>query len=144
MTPKKAMNKENLKIQLRAVPYANESRVLEYRIDPNQNITYEKEPTNFFERILKKIGFKFIRKYNTKWERPSVFSNPLTMAYYEFYDEFNWGPIWCDNQDSLNYYKRMFKTYKDICDYITEVNIKGHERWEKERAEYLNKRKVLY
>lgn len=138
------MKKDNLKIQLRAVPYANYSKVLEYRIDPNQNITYEKESLNFFERILKKLGFKFIRKYNVGWKQPRKFSNPLTMELYDFRDDFNWGPIWCDNQDSLDYYKRMFKTYKDLQDYLTEVNTKGYENWKKARTEYLNRNKILY
>ena len=138
------MNKEDLKIQLRAVPFASYSKVLEYRIDPEQELTYEKEPSNFFERILKKLGFKLIRTFNTSWKQPRQFSNPLTMELYDFRDDFNWGPIWCDNQDSLNYYKRMFKTYKDLQDYLTQVNEKGYENWKKARTEYLNKRKALY
>lgn len=138
------MNKDDLKIQLRAVPFASYSKVLEYRIDPEQELTYEKEPSNFFERILKKLGFKLIRKYSTDWKQPRQFSNPLTMELYDFRDDFNWGPIWCDNQDSLNYYKRMFKTYKDLQDYLTQVNEKGYENWKKARTEYLNKHKTLY
>ena len=139
------MNKDKLKIQLRAVPFASYSRALEYRIDPEQELTYEKEPSNFFERILKKFGFKLIRTYNTSWKQPRQFSNPLTMELYDFRDDFNWGPIWCDNQDSLDYYKRMFKTYKDLQDYLTEVNTKGYENWKKARTEYLNKhKKTLY
>lgn len=138
------MNKDNLKIQLRAVPFASYSRALEYRIDPEQELTYEKEPSNFFERILKKLGFKLIRKYSTDWKQPRQFSNPLTMELYDFSDDFNWGPIWCDNQDSLDYYKRMFKTYKDLQDYLAQVNEKGYENWKKARTEYLNKHKTLY
>ena len=138
------MNKVDLKIQLRAVPFASYSKVLEYRIDPEQELTYEKEPSNFFERILKKLGFKLIRTFNTSWKQPRQFSNPLTMELYDFRDDFNWGPIWCDNQDSLDYYKRMFKTYKDLQDYLTQVNEKGYENWKKARTEYLNKRKALY
>lgn len=34
------MEKDNLKIEFRAVPYAHEEKVLEYRISPEQDLTY--------------------------------------------------------------------------------------------------------
>ena len=36
------MDYKDLKIQFRAVSYAKFNHVLEYRVDPNQNLTYEK------------------------------------------------------------------------------------------------------
>ena len=36
------MDYKDLKIQFRAVSYAKTNHVLEYRVDPNQDLTYEK------------------------------------------------------------------------------------------------------
>ena len=54
------MDYKDLKIQFRAVSFAKSKRVLEYRVDPNQDLTYEK--TNGFW-IFK---FSVKRKYSTK------------------------------------------------------------------------------
>ena len=63
-----AYNK-NLKIEFRAVPYST-SHVLEYRISPNQDLTYETE-VNIFG--LFKIKLK--RKYKTNWHQPTIITN---------------------------------------------------------------------
>ena len=41
------MEKDNLKIEFRAVPYAFEKRVLEYRISSEQDLTYYVEKKLF-------------------------------------------------------------------------------------------------
>lgn len=136
--------KDNLKIQLRAVPYASYSKVLQYRFDPDQDLTYEEEPSNFVQRILKKLGANFKKRFDTGWHDIRKFAAPLTMDLYDFYDNFNWGPVWCDNQSTLEHYKRMFKTYKDLQDYLDEVNTKGYKEWKAAREAYLAKMKPLY
>ena len=59
----------HLKIEFRAVPYST-SHVLEYRISPDQDLTYETEVSIFG---LFKIKFK--RKYKTNWHQPYTLIN---------------------------------------------------------------------
>ena len=136
--------KDNLKIQLRSVPYASYSHVLEYRIDPNQDITYEAVPNNFFGKLLKKIGWKFIKTFDTSWHQPQVFMNWVSMALYEFDDSFNWGPIWCDSKNTLENFKRQFVTYGDLRRYIEEKTNESYKRWKIERDKYLENKKTIY
>lgn len=138
------MKKDNLKIQLRAVKHGSYSKALEYRIDPDQDITYEDVPSNFFGRLLNKLGWKFVKTFDTFWHQPRIFSYPITMELYEFDDDFNWGPIWCDEQETLDNFKKMFKTYGDLCLYCEKHNATWHEKWEKEREKYLEESKTLY
>lgn len=49
----------NLKIDLRAVPYSDTSHVLEYRINPNQDLTYYKEHSLLFGLIKFKTKHKY-------------------------------------------------------------------------------------
>ena len=62
------MEKEDLKIEFRAVPYASGSRVLEYRISPEQDLTYYVEKSYLWGLIK----FKSKCKYDTGWKRISV------------------------------------------------------------------------
>lgn len=137
-------DKFKLKIQLRAVSFAIHSHVLEYRIDPNQDITYEEEPTNFIKRLLKKLGWKFVKTFNTSWHQPQVFRDPLSMGEHDFYDDFNWGPIWCDTKEVLEHFKSKFKTYGDLITYLEEDTMKCHKKWQVERAKYLKNKETIY
>ena len=138
------MKKDNLKIQLRAVKYGSYSKALEYRIDPDQDITYEDVPNNFFGRLLNKLGWKFVKTFDTFWHQPKIFISPLTMELYEFEYDFNWGPIWCESQKELDKYKKMFRTYGDLRQYADKHNEECYKRWKKEREKYLQQSEPLY
>ena len=60
--------RENLKIQFRAVAYGHSNHVLEYRIDPNQDLTYEKTYGFWIFKftIKRKFSTKQIRMENGK------------------------------------------------------------------------------
>ena len=73
------MEKDDLKIEFRAVPYASNSRVLEYRISSEQDLTYYVEKSYLWGLIK----FKCKRKYNTSWKRISIFKCGLTSHYYD-------------------------------------------------------------
>ena len=68
------MKKENLKIKFRAVPYASASRVLEYCISSEQDLTYYVKKSYLWGLI----NFKCKRKYNTSWKRISIFKCGFT------------------------------------------------------------------
>ena len=57
---KKIMEKNDLKIDLRAVPVSSwdNNRVLEYRFNPNQDLTYYKEHSLLFGLIKFKTKHK--------------------------------------------------------------------------------------
>jgi len=135
------MIKDNLKIELRAVPYGSYSKVLEYRISPNQdNLEYEEEKSYLFGLIKRKVK----KKIDTNWKRPTVFLYNLTSDLYKFNDQFNWGPIYCDNQQVLNNYKNKFRTYKDIKEYLIDHTEKAYKYWKSNRDHYLKSREPLY
>ena len=136
--------RDDLKIELRAVPYSPYSHVLEWRISPNQDLKYlddeiEKSWFGFVKKLVHKV-----RKYNTFWHQPRLFAAPLTMDLYEFNYEFNWGPMWCENKQQLEYYKQKFKTYGDIRKYIEDHTNKSYKKWKAAREAYLNKMKPIY
>ena len=135
------MEKDNLKIEFRAVPYAAESKVLEYRISPEQDLTYY-DDVNLLWGLIK---FKRKRKYNTGWKRLSVFECGLTSHYYTVNDSFNWMPIWCNKQETLNWYKRTFETFGAFERYITDKEKREMEKYWGKRTKYLEeKKKILY
>ena len=136
--------KDNLKIQLRAVCYGSRSHVLEYRIDPNQDITYEEVPNSFFGRLLKKIGWSFIKVFDTSWHQPQVFLNSLIMEENDFEDDYNWGPIWCDSKTTLEFFKGKFKTYGDLREYLEKDYNESYKKWKVERDKYLKDRETIY
>ena len=138
------MNKDSLKIQLRAVKYGSYSKALEYRIDPNQDLTYVDVPNNFFGRLLNKLGLKFVKTFDTFWHQPTIFHGPLTMELHEFNDEFNWGPIWCETQQALDTFKKRLITYGDLRQYVDSHNKEWYEKWERARKQYLENSKTLY
>lgn len=61
------MKKEDLKIDLRAVPHGSSCHVLQYRINPNQDLTYYKEHNWFFGLI----------KFKTKGNMMSIGKNVM-------------------------------------------------------------------
>ena len=59
---------KNLKIEIRAFPDEYGSRILEYRISPDQDLRYYKE----HRWLWGLIRFGTIEKYSTDWIRPKV------------------------------------------------------------------------
>lgn len=132
------MNYSDLKIQFRAVSYAKSTHVLEYRVDPDQDLIYEKI-IGFW--IFK---FKVKRKYNTNWHQPRHFWNHITAKYYTEDDDYNYGPFWIENQKSLDWYKNNFKTIGEFINYINEYSNKEYEAWKIERANWLKEQETMY
>ena len=133
------MDIDSLKIEFRAVPFGNESRVLEYRISPEQDITYYKEKRLFGI-------FKYRRKceYNTNWREIRVFECRLTSHYYDVDDPLSSMPIWCNSQETLDWFKRTFETVGAFTKYLVEKEKPELEKYWKRREKYLEDRKKIY
>lgn len=127
--------RKNLKIEFRAVPYTSSSHVLEYRISPEQDITYKKEYSIF--------GFKFYlnRKFDTCWKQPIWFCN---YSWDKFFTEESrcWTPIFINSKQHLREYKIKYKTIGEFYDYLKEHDDKEKQAWEIHRQKYLNERGI--
>lgn len=132
------MDRDNLKIEFRAVPYGEESHVLEYRISPKQDITYYKEKRLFGI-------FKYRRKceYSTSWQKIMVFECGLTSHYYDVDKWINYMPIFCNNQDTLDWFKRTFQTLGAFEEYIVEREKPELEKYWAKRQKRSEK-KIFY
>lgn len=128
----------DLKIDLRAVPFGtnNNSHVLEYRINPDQDLTYYKEHSLLFGLIK----FKTKHKHSTKWIQPVRFFNCVSSYLYDENDSWNNDhPIFVHSKEELKKFKTMFQTYGQFLHwYWEEDNIQRSKYW-KERKEYLEK-----
>lgn len=129
--------KENLKIQFRAVAYST-SHALEFRIDPNQDLTYEK---TYGFWIFK---FTIKRKFSTKWHQPEHYWNHITAMYYTEDSQDNWSPYFIENQKSLNWYKNNFKTIGEFLKYHNDYSNKEYKEWKIARANYLKEQETMY
>ena len=132
------MDYNDLKIQFRAVSYAKSNHVLEYRVDPNQDLTYKKT-----------IGFwifKFTikRKYSIKWHRPEHYWNHCTAKYYTEDSWNNWGPYFIEHHESLDWYKNNFKTIGEFLKYHNDYSNKEYKAWKIDRANYLKEQEPMY
>ena len=135
------MEKDNLKIEFRAVPYAFEKRVLEYRISSEQDLTYYVEKSYLWGLIK----FKRKCKYDTGWKSISVFECGLTSHYYDINKWLHYMPIFCDNQETLNWFKRTFETYGAFERYVVEREKPEIEKYWRMRNKYLeDRKKILY
>ena len=134
------MGHEKLKIDLRAVWYISYRRVLEYRINPDQDLRYYKE----HKWLWGLIKFRTVHKYDTNWHRLKWFVNSLTSKCHTYDDSFNWSPIWCNKQETLEWYKLQLPTYGDLCKFIQEHNEKNKKVWDINRLIYLKDKKTLY
>ena len=134
------MKEEDLKIELRAVIYIEGSndRVLEYRFSPDQDLSYEVEPSGWWQRLRKKWRpSKFVEHYDTYWKRPKVMSDN-SLAYLCDKDaSINRIPIWVRDKKEFEHYKNKFKTYGDLVDWVTEWNRVNVEKWRNKRMELL-------
>ena len=129
----------NLKIQFRAVPFTNSTLVLEWRVDPNQNLSYIDEYK--FLWLFKRTRTKH---YDTDWHEPIRFLNHSTAKYYEKDYYLNWHHFFIENQKELDWYKDQFKTVGEFYDYQQKINDKEIKEWEIDRSNYLANHKTLY
>ena len=132
------MQYKDLKIQFRAVYYAESNHVLEYRVDPNQNLTYYKEYS------FLGIHWKIKKKYKTDWIQPEHYWNHCTAKYYDENDSFNFGPYFIENQKELDWYKNNFKTIGEFLKYHIEYSNKEYEEWKIDRINYLKSKETIY
>lgn len=94
----------NLLIEFRAVPYVSNYHVLEYRINPNQDLTYLKK-----FKILG-IPFKIKSRYIPIWTKAERFMNGVISYQYDAYDDVHIMPIFISTKNGLEYYKRRYRT----------------------------------
>jgi len=134
------MSREDLNIEFRAVPYGAFEHVLQYRVNPNDERNYyEEEKTKLFGLIKYKVK----KKYDEcKWKSIKVFVGWEDWAGYESY--INWQPIWIENKEELENFKKEYKTVGQFESYLKQKHDKAYAKWSKKREEYLNKRKPIY
>ena len=134
------MNKNDLKIELRSALYtsSDDSRVLEYRISPEQDITYYKE-VKLFGMTL----FKLRRKYSCEWVRPYVFWTSDVVAQLQCNPDIH--PIWLHSRHEFENFKMTINTYGDMMNLIKKMDNEASKKHNEMRKEFLNKNpKYIY
>jgi hypothetical protein len=129
--------REDLKLEFRAVPYGDTGyHVLEYRIDPNQDITYKKTFKFFC------IEFNIKKKFNTNWYEASKFRNWPGLSNSSWDKSEGYLPILIRTKSDLVWYKNTFHTIGDFFKHIEKIDAKEIAGFEKEREKFLNKNKI--
>lgn len=128
--------RKDLKIEFRAVPYGSLSHVLEYRISPDQDLTYE-EYDSWLWGLIK---FKRKRKFSTEWYTAHHFLNYPSACLHEKED--NYHPIFIDTIKELNEYKQKYKTIGDFYEMIDKWNEKEISEWSIKRMNYLENHNI--
>ena len=110
------MNRGDLKIQFRSVKNDNNSalRVIEYRVNPNQDITYKK----YMKLLFGLFNITLTRKYSTEWIRPCIYT------FWQLTKEFGTCPVYTSEKFhsvmyNLQWFKNKFKTIKEFEDWIS-------------------------
>ena len=127
---------KNLKIEFRAVPYAVNNHVLEFRISPDQDLTFETDESF--------LGFKYKKKrqYKTDWHRAQKFLNYPGACHRD--EEDCYLPIFIYNQRELEFYKNNFSTFDDFFKWIEKEDNKEKKEWEIERNNWLANNEAWY
>ena len=121
---------KDLKIEFRAVPYST-SHVLEYRISPDQDLTYKTEVSIFG---LFKIKLK--RKYKTNWHQPYIFTNWPGSERYSKESGEPYLPMFVRDKNEFKKIQSAFKTIGEFFDYVNKEEAKEEAEWQKARNEY--------
>ena len=135
------MEYKDLKIQFRSVIFSGKSRVLEYRVHPDQDLTYYKEYSF--------LGIKWRRKkkYSTDWIQPTWFRNyPFSYKYTEDDSIIN-PPIFLNKIDSdltLEFFKSNFQTMGEFMNFVDKHNQKEVKAYRIERKKYLDDLQPIY
>lgn len=127
--------REDLEIEFRAVPYGGK-HVLEYRISPDQDITYKKT----FKFLC--IEFNIKKKFNTNWYKACEFLNWPGLSNSSWDKSEGYLPLFIHKKSDLVWYKYTFHTIGDFFKYIEEKDAKEMAEFEKEREEFINKNKI--
>lgn len=127
--------RNDLKIEFRAVPYVS-LHVLEYRISPDQDLTYTKEVSLLWGLIK----FSYKRKYNTSWRRAYRFRN--YSGAHKHRENENYLPIIVWKRSDFDHYKMTYKTIGEFFEMIDYYDKKEKLEWRKERDEYVENSRI--
>lgn len=119
----------DLKIEFRAVPFSN-YHALQYRISPDQDLTYEIEKSF--------LGFKYTkkRKYDTSWKDIYKFLN--YPGAYKYDEDSCWIHYLLKDYKEFNEIKNSYHTYGEFFNYLDDKNDKEKKNWLKEKIEKYN------
>ena len=122
--------RDDLKIELRAILYDKNHHVLQWRIDPNQNLEYT--TNNFF-------GATVTKKYDTDWHQPKIFkfNSLLDSPHYSENDYYKY--ILFNEKEEFEQYKKHYKTYKELFDHFAECEEWNKKRYKEAHNRYLEK-----
>lgn len=139
------MNKDDLKIEFRAVPsFSSEGEVLfrslQYRLSPNQDLYYYKIHSLFWGLIK----FKWRHKYSTDWINIRVFHDWGKSYRYELCSDLNYTSIFINSQSELDHYKNTYKTYGELMKYLDSINNPRMNDYMKKRVLYLKSKEIMY
>ena len=130
----------DLKIEFRAIVYTTSgSHVLEYRISPDQDLSYTKEIS-----VFGLFTIKCKKHFKTNWCQPRVFSNYPTAYIYSKESGGPYLPIFIYDKKDIEWYKSNFKTIGEFFDYIDKENDKEESKWREKRNEYLKNNITWY
>lgn len=128
----------HLKVEFRAVEYGA-SHVLEYRINPDQDLKYKDEIS-----IFGLFKFNVKRKFKTNWIQAWCFSNYPSAYLYSKESGEPYLPIFIENKKELNWYKEKFKTIGEFIDYKHKLDEDEESKWIVDRTNYLNNKETWY
>lgn len=132
------MNKNDLKIQFRAIPYTDISYIIQYRVDPNQNLYYAKQ-VSLFGGLIK---FNIKLRAFTWWHEVYYFA--YTSGEEDIDSDAHYLPLFCDTRTELDWYKNKFKTIGSFEKYIEEKEKVNIEEFKINREKYLKNSGTFY
>lgn len=133
------MSYADLKIEFRAVVYTSSSHVLEYRVDPNQDLRYDEEKSIF--GLFKITRHK---KYSTSWHQPLYFFVGTLSEQYSEDDPYHLHPLFIRDKKDLVWYKSNFKTIGDFFQYVNKLENENLATYRFKRKKYLETHTTWY
>lgn len=133
-------DKNDLKIEFRAVPYTDNYHALQYRISPDQDLEYVKE-VSWLWGLIK---FKYKTTYSTKWRSFELFHNHCSSYLYNVDDIFNWMPILIKGQQELNFYKHEYRTWGQWTRWVDQRHKREMKNYKVEREKYLKRKSTTF
>lgn len=127
--------RDNLHIEFRAVPYGiTDVHVLEYRISPDQDLSYTEE----IKFLCLKFNVK--RKFKTNWHQAVKFLNWPSL--YKFDESEGYLPIFIKAKSDLAWYKNNFSTIGSFFEYREKEDAKEMDEYRRDREEFLNNNSI--
>lgn len=133
------MEKKNYKLEYRSVKFGD-SRVLEYRYAPGQDLSYTQEVSLFWGLIK----FKIKRNHSTRWHQPELFNCWGTSHHYEVDNYFNWGPVFLRDISDLRKFQSKYPTKNDWDRYVENYQEKQMQEYLPKRQKYLESFAPIY